>query len=158
MAVASIYTYFMQVGHDGLIKIGQTWDVFRRRDCLASEVRPEELYVLGVLRGKSHERRLQRLLKAHQAHGEWFYPTPEVMAEAAKAAPVTREYYDYPRDTYRTDVVHVLLSAEERADLDLVFDVQGKALGSVTKADMVRKIIAQKAYEIRAKKKVSPRA
>lgn len=151
--VAQIYTYFMQVGRDGLVKIGQSWDVFQRRDTLAVEVRPEELYVLGVLRGKSHERRLQRKLKAHKAHGEWFYPAPEVMAEAAKAAPITRTYQTPLRNAYRTDAIHLLLSAEERADIMLVFEREGEGWRSTTPAGMIRQMFAEWAHEIRMEDK-----
>lgn len=150
-ALRPTYTYFMQVGKTGLVKIGKSIDPFLRRGVLACRVRPEELYVLGVLNGAAHEKRLHRKLREHRAHGEWFHPTPAVLAEIAKSGPIEPPLPRIPSNSWRQHAVSVLLSDEERADIELLFEHDPDRTGYMNIPDMLRSMIVQKAAELRLK-------
>jgi hypothetical protein len=64
------YTYFIQAGADGPIKIGSTRNLVVRLRTLATIV-PVPLRLLGVMRG-NHENHCHARLAAFRSHGEWF--------------------------------------------------------------------------------------
>jgi hypothetical protein len=73
--------YFARRVSDGAIKIGFTSDVDRRLGELRKEFGTHEL--LSYRRGsKPDELALHARFKSAHIEGEWFHPTPEVMAEA----------------------------------------------------------------------------
>lgn len=83
--------YFIQVGHDGPVKIGQTQGDARDRLIGIQVGCPYELRLLRAvedatdgLEGELHER-----FARHRIRGEWFHPHAEVM-EAASAQYETR--------------------------------------------------------------------
>ena len=83
--------YFVQGSTTRLIKIGFAVDVRVRVATLATGS-PDILKLLCHLEGTPvHEATLHRLLAAHNSHGEWFHPEPEVLdvVEWAKAQTMT---------------------------------------------------------------------
>ena len=70
------YTYFVQAGPDGPIKIGSTRNLPVRLRSLAT-MSPIRLRLLGVVEGDIEDLCHARL-GAYRAHGEWFVPSPEV--------------------------------------------------------------------------------
>ena len=78
------FVYFIQQGADGPIKIGATRSIEKRIKTpqTGSHV---ALSVLAVVPGGFElERDLHHELMEHQLEGEWFAPTPEVMAAAQR--------------------------------------------------------------------------
>lgn len=73
--------YFIRsVGGHGPVKIGEAGDIGRRLAALATSS-PYPLEVVAVLPGGfAQEAALHRLLDAARSHGEWFNPTPAVLA------------------------------------------------------------------------------
>jgi len=71
-------TYFIQSGLDGPIKIGVTTNFPARLSGLQTSS-PTPLRVLGVV-PRDIESECHVLLRAWRLHGEWFEPTPEVLA------------------------------------------------------------------------------
>lgn len=74
------YTYFVQRGEGGPVKIGRTTNISKRMAALATAC-AEQLTVLGVLVG-NHERRLHLALADHRLRGEWFAPAAAVLEAA----------------------------------------------------------------------------
>ncbi len=77
------YTYFAQAKSLRLIKIGKTVRRKRRLPLLYSQS-PDEIEMLGWVRGAEIEGNLHRMLKAFVHHNEWFYPTPQVLQAIAE--------------------------------------------------------------------------
>jgi hypothetical protein len=79
--------YFVQAGPAGLIKIGVSADVERRLAGLRTHS-PVPLSLLGVWpsAGKSGEQQLHARFAAHRLHGEWFQPSPDLLAHIAEVA------------------------------------------------------------------------
>ena len=71
------YTYFLQAGDNGPIKIGWTKNLLVRLRSL-SMMSPIPLKLLGVIKGNIEERCHVRL-GAFRVHGEWFAPSPVVL-------------------------------------------------------------------------------
>ena len=71
------YTYFVQAGTDGPIKIGSTRNLVVRLRTLATLV-PVPLQVLGVMKG-NHERHCHTRFAAFRTHGEWFVPCEAIL-------------------------------------------------------------------------------
>jgi hypothetical protein len=72
--------YAIQAGHDGLIKIGHAANVLRRLGKMRVDS-AQELKLLGVLPGgPMKEREVHHKLRADRVRGEWFSPTPAVLA------------------------------------------------------------------------------
>jgi len=71
------WTYFLQAGKEGPIKIGSTRNLLVRLRTLAT-MSPIPLTLLGVMKG-DHEGRCHRHLGAFRAHGEWFALTEPVL-------------------------------------------------------------------------------
>ena len=71
------YTYFLQAGDDGPIKIGSTKNLLVRLRTL-STMSPVRLKLLGVVKSDVEERCHARL-GAFRVHGEWFAPLPIVL-------------------------------------------------------------------------------
>jgi len=82
------WVYFVQVGEDGEdgpIKIGTAIDVEKRLVGLQC-ASPWPLRLLAVMEGGSGlETRLHRDLRSHRIRGEWFHPSPRVLAQVAHA-------------------------------------------------------------------------
>ena len=81
--------YFIQPVDGGPIKIGIAAHVLGRLSGLQTGS-PVELRVLGVIPGvrQSYEAELHERFAATRRHGEWFEPTPELMAFIAVHAEV----------------------------------------------------------------------
>lgn len=71
------YTYFVQAGEGGRIKIGSTRNLPVRLRTLCA-MSPVPLRLLGVMKGDAEERCHVRL-GAFRLHGEWFMPSPAVL-------------------------------------------------------------------------------
>ncbi len=71
------YTYFIQAGADGPIKIGSTKNLLIRLRPLCG-MSPVPLKLLGVMKGNA-EGRCHFRLGAFRIHGEWFAPSPVVL-------------------------------------------------------------------------------
>jgi hypothetical protein len=71
------YTYFIQAGTDGPIKIGWTRNLPARLRTL-STLCPDPLHILGVIRGDVEDSCHMRL-GAYRIHGEWFAPSSVVL-------------------------------------------------------------------------------
>lgn len=76
--------YFIQEGEDGLIKIGESNDPGRRlvdHQC----GNPRRLRLLGSFAARSYiEREVQKQFVDDRVSGEWFRPTPELLAYIAE--------------------------------------------------------------------------
>jgi hypothetical protein len=71
--------YFIQGRKLGLIKIGIAWSARERMKSLQTGS-PDELILLATESGGSErERELHNLFSSSRSHGEWFYPTEELM-------------------------------------------------------------------------------
>ena len=92
MAVAGGYTYFIQAGDDGPIKIGRASNVRRRLKELQTASH-ERLRVLAVIRG-DYERSMHRFCSDSRLHGEWFHPTARVWRCIDNFAEPTGGVYD----------------------------------------------------------------
>jgi hypothetical protein len=83
--------YFVQSEGDGSIKIGFTSTPFAKRLETLKTGSPHKLKLLGIMPGlKKQERQLHRHFSAARMSGEWFRPTPELLAyilENAGSAP-----------------------------------------------------------------------
>lgn len=79
-----MFTYFVQRGEDGPIKIGRAQNIPKRMKELATGC-AEPLRLLAFLEG-NHERRLHKKLHAHRMCGEWFAPVLAVRQEVEVAA------------------------------------------------------------------------
>lgn len=76
--------YFIQEGDDGLIKIGESNDP-RRRLVDHQCGNPRKLRLLGSFAARSYvEREVQGQFSADRVAGEWFTPTPELVAFIAE--------------------------------------------------------------------------
>jgi hypothetical protein len=71
------YTYFLQAGKDGPIKIGSSRNLLVRLRTLVT-ILPVPLTLLGVMEG-DHEEPCHTLLGAFRSHGEWFAPSDTVL-------------------------------------------------------------------------------
>lgn len=84
----STYVYFIQAETLGLIKIGCAVDPSDRLYTLQCGS-PDQLKLLAVIRDPNaydREKGLHHHFRAHQSHGEWFRPAPEVLAYIAANA------------------------------------------------------------------------
>jgi hypothetical protein len=74
--------YFLQCEPDGLVKIGFTTNIGRRKAQLEEES-GSRLRLLGFRwGGRAEELVLHRQLAPHRVDGEWFKPSPPVLAAA----------------------------------------------------------------------------
>lgn len=75
------FVYFIQAVSGGPIKIGVGVDPARRLMALQPG-NPERLRIIGVIRdaGREQERNLHFKFRASRMHGEWFEPSPELLA------------------------------------------------------------------------------
>lgn len=73
------YTYFVQAGDGGPIKIGSTKNLLIRLRTLCA-MSPVPLKLLGVMKGGDAEERCHVRLGAFRLHGEWFAPSSLVLA------------------------------------------------------------------------------
>ena len=81
--VSALVIYFIQVGHDGPIKIGKAVDPEKRLQTLQTGT-PETLRLLAVIPGdRTREAEIHRHLKAHRQRGEWFAANAEVLGYVA---------------------------------------------------------------------------
>lgn len=79
-----MYTYFVLAETTRLIKIGKARNVQARLKALKS-VSPDVLTLLAVVDGSVYpEDELHRRFDANRKHGEWFVPTPELLAFISK--------------------------------------------------------------------------
>lgn len=72
------YTYFLQAGADGPIKIGSTRNLPVRLRTLCA-MSPAPLQLLGVMKGEHAEERCHIQLGVFRLHGEWFTPSRVVL-------------------------------------------------------------------------------
>lgn len=113
--------YFVQAGDGGRIKIGLASSPKHRIDFLRRFSGPD-LLELAVIEGSGAlEHALHALLAEHHAHGEWFEPTPEVVATAQSAA-FLQNHPDYQAVLYSYQ-----FTTKEIEQLCLVPGVIGKA-------------------------------
>ncbi len=82
--------YFIQGAKTGLIKIGQTIKVVQRVRTLQAES-PDRLTVLAVLKNKIDDHPYHAKFATSWSHGEWFYPTPDLLAFIAT---IPKSQYD----------------------------------------------------------------
>jgi hypothetical protein len=74
------HVYFVRAGPDGPVKIGLARDVARRLKTLQT-ASPVPLLLLGVVPGDAKvERQLHRRFAGSRLRGEWFTPSPELLA------------------------------------------------------------------------------
>jgi len=72
--------YFIQCGNDGPIKIGKSIDPVRRLQILALSA-PSKLRLLATIPGsRDEESRLHRQFAEDRLYGEWFHPSPALLA------------------------------------------------------------------------------
>lgn len=73
--------YFVQPIHGGLVKIGVAADVAGRLNSMQTGS-PVQLRVIGVIPdvGQDRETELHQRFAESRSHGEWFEPTPELLA------------------------------------------------------------------------------
>jgi hypothetical protein len=71
------YTYFLQAGASGPIKIGSTRNLPVRIRTLMT-MSPVPLRLLGIMKG-DHEDACHLRLGAYRVHGEWFTPAEPVL-------------------------------------------------------------------------------
>lgn len=77
--------YFVRAAEGGPIKIGITDDLGRRMAHLRCG-RSEDLIVLATMPGgRAEERKLHRRFASSRRRGEWFDPTPDLLALVAEA-------------------------------------------------------------------------
>jgi hypothetical protein len=72
------YTYFVQAGNRGPIKIGSTRNLPVRLRTLCAMF-PMPLKLLGVMKGADAETKCHSQFDAFRLHGEWFAPSPVVL-------------------------------------------------------------------------------
>jgi hypothetical protein len=73
-------TYFIQAGDTGPIKIGHASHIERRLSSLQAS-NHERLYLRGVLPSAQYpEFRVQNMFAKYRLHGEWFSPSPKILA------------------------------------------------------------------------------
>lgn len=79
--------YFIQAGDDGLIKIGVAGNAYQRLAGLQTSS-PVPLRLVAAISGVGQVREVELHKRfAHlRAHGEWFHPTPELLAYIAEVA------------------------------------------------------------------------
>lgn len=88
------FVYFIQVENSGPIKIGISWDIFRRLTHIQS-ASYEELHLIGDIHCRDRkaalalESELHQQFKDFHIRGEWFRAEPEVLA--AVPAPCSRD-------------------------------------------------------------------
>lgn len=80
------WVYFMREVNDGPVKIGWSVDPWKRLETLQAG-NPRELVLLTLKKfgtdAWATEAALHQEFAAHQIRGEWFNPTPEILARAA---------------------------------------------------------------------------
>jgi hypothetical protein len=80
------YVYFIQAGVDGPIKIGTTLNPTRRMHALQTASAVKLRYIGEILGDRLVEERLHAQLRVDRIQGgEWFHPTPAVLAVCAEA-------------------------------------------------------------------------
>jgi hypothetical protein len=80
------HVYFIQAGIDGPIKVGMSRDPARRLITLQG-ANPAELTLLAVVEGnRDDERAIHERFSDCRIRGEWFEPTPELLAFIAGLA------------------------------------------------------------------------
>lgn len=78
--------YFIQQGEDGPVKIGYTTSIQNRLASLQTGS-PYELKLLGFYEGTiEQEKTLHQLFAEERINGEWFDPTPELLATATNGS------------------------------------------------------------------------
>lgn len=79
--------YFVRAGAEGAIKIGFSSNPDMRIDALRTAV-PEDVRVLAVIKGtQGEEQRLHAVFEHAHLRGEWFKPTPDLLAYIAQFPP-----------------------------------------------------------------------
>lgn len=73
------YTYFMWGRAYHLIKIGRSWDPWRRSQEMAL-LHSQGIELVATVRG-DYEICYHALFSEHRVKGEWFSPAPEILAE-----------------------------------------------------------------------------
>lgn len=80
------FIYFIQGESGGPIKIGYTTDLEQRLKTLQTGY-PDRLDLLLAFPGKpKHEKAIHKQFEPYRLNGEWFRPTPEVMAKIKEFA------------------------------------------------------------------------
>lgn len=72
------YCYFVQVGHDGPIKIGKSVYPWSRLDGIQTGS-PDDLRLLLLVSRRAMEPVLHEMFKPWRIRGEWFHPSPELL-------------------------------------------------------------------------------
>lgn len=79
----AVIIYFIRIGTEGPIKIGKTTDVKKRLGALQTG-HPDQLSVVGTLMGdEATEIGWHNRFAAFRRRGEWFEPSPELLAAIA---------------------------------------------------------------------------
>lgn len=80
------FVYFIRAGENGSIKIGHTRNFSKRFKDLIS-MSPVALHTLGVIEGnRAMEQALHGMFAPDRLHGEWFRPSPRLLAWIARHA------------------------------------------------------------------------
>lgn len=123
------YIYFIQAQDNGPIKIGSTGDNPRKRMVKIQSDFPWPVRLLGAIEGTvSQEKRIHLILARWKTQGEWFEPTPIVLAaieaalECGKSAP-----FDEPCAPEVDETAHPL--RKWREILSLTQAEAGKRIG-----------------------------
>jgi hypothetical protein len=117
--VTERWVYFVQAGEDGPIKVGWTANPPRRFAVLQSN-HYEELRILGTYRGSRADEALLHLeLAEHRIRGEWFRPTPEVLAVVTRCTGDVDEW-DSVDEWERRAVAALLVMRTQRSEADKV--------------------------------------
>ncbi len=92
------HLYFLQVAPFGPVKIGWTSGCVTTRMRALQQASPYEIKWLGIAElPRSAEKDAHRVLSAYHLRGEWFHPTPGVMAfvERVSAAFDLQSYIEF---------------------------------------------------------------
>lgn len=109
MCYALLVVYFVQMGRNGPIKIGQSRDdrTLRRRLEALSTSLPYAPRLRGVVPGvgRDYEQALHRRFARHRLRGEWFRPMPEVLEAANEVARGAIPHDPARRDLERAELL-----------------------------------------------------
>lgn len=92
------WVYFAQHGGGGPVKIGRTRQLNSRLTALQTFCPEEVLYLGRIAESVLSEERIHIIFNAHRRRGEWFNPTPEMLALASAGKRVFAA--GYPDEEY----------------------------------------------------------
>lgn len=130
-----MYIYFIRKEKGGPIKIGTTADPGQRLVAIQG-ANPDPLCIVGVAAGgRGAENRIHKVFAKDRLHGEWFQPTPRLLAlvERLPSWDEVREGAKCPRIVSRTDTYRMLYQAGYSAqEIALYYGVSRQAIHNVS--------------------------